>query len=551
MGLASIGVALAVAVAGAGPAIASGAASSWHEDESYGYKIKPPKKWTEIPIRSGEDWLIAKYLSDRVYYWTDDDQGWTWEHQPEMMVVAFISEELREQLADAHEDDDDDVEIKTEPYDDYEDYLDRTYTGGGFYVDEKEETERRGLKVTQYSIKVEKLARNGPKRIITWIYHTEGIDLAVQFEVLEDEYDKLERTIERSLKSFKPIERTLSSLSGAASTLPYYVSVRSMDEGTPDERKAKRLQSQELLHDQAITGLAEGWSYEYMGKFLVLNHADDKYAERMAEHGGMVFEWLDESFPFVGPDEYVRILILRICADYDEKSSFARGRKAGGGWSWFGAGLEIVTHKDTRGFETGYEIEHLNTWLLSHWFQERDRRLYWAMPYWLRVGLRECIEEARADRRELEFRQDSSERRWLRELVREEKARSPRELVMTTSADFEDGGSSFDTRNEGYAFVRYLLSPAGRRSRTTKTLLKDYIAALDEVLDEMEAEEEEDGEKLDAPETEEEEEAYYKELSQRWKKREKEIVERTFQRVFDSWDEGDWRRLERAYFREL
>lgn len=546
---------VATVIAGGATVAAAGSRSSWHEDARYGYALKPPKDWTEIPIRTGEDWLVAKYLSDRTYFWTDDIQGWTWEHRPELMVVAFLDDELRRALAgeddeDADDDEpDDEPKIKTKPYEDYEDFLDRTYVGGGFHVHSRETEERRGLAITKYSIKVEKLARTGPKRISTWVYHTDGIDLAVQFEVLEDEYDKLERMLERTHRSFKIIPRTLAGVGGDASTLPAYISIQSMNEGAPEERKVKRLESQQRIHDEALATLADDWTHDEIGHFLVLNHSDERYAERIAEQGDMVIEWLEEMFEFVGPEEYVRKPILRICADDDEERSFARGRVSGTSGAWYGIGLEIITHKDDMGFQDGYETGYVNRRVLTHWFQERDRRLYYAMPTWLRYGLQEYVEEARAGRRSLEFREDEWERDRLRTLVRNGQARPPRELIRMTSSEVSGSDSTWNEMEQGAALVRFLLSGPGQRSKMTRTLIPDYLAALDQVLDEIEAEEDDDD--LPKPTNEEEEEAYYKQRQERWKKREREINDRTFQRVFRGWKDRDWKRFDKAYFNEV
>ena len=153
------------------------------------------------------------------------------------MVIAFVAEITSDERKPAtSEEGEEPARARDSSYENYEDYLDRTFAGGGFYVSNRKETKVGGVEVTQLEIKVEKLTYNGPKRITTWIYHAPGLDLAVQIEVLEDQYKKLKRTIDGALRSFKLIERTGGDLAAGARSGSSWIGLLDMDEGTPEER---------------------------------------------------------------------------------------------------------------------------------------------------------------------------------------------------------------------------------------------------------------------------------------------------------------------------
>ncbi len=154
-------------------AVTAPGVANTHEDKRLGYKVYVPKKWTSIPISSDEGWIVAKYLSPKSYSWTDKDLGWTYNHKPEMAVVAFLSDKYKEDEVVTETDDDGEVKKVTfkltNPYKNYSEYLKGEYRGGGFYIAEEVEESVGDYLVTKYVIKVEKRS-NGPKRIMTWVY---------------------------------------------------------------------------------------------------------------------------------------------------------------------------------------------------------------------------------------------------------------------------------------------------------------------------------------------------------------------------------------------
>jgi len=534
----------AVAPAASGPPQRGG----YHEDSRCGYKIKPPKDWEPVPLKLDESWHVAKFLSDRVYFWTSDDDGWTWEHRPQMTVIAFVQRTEEEEPAAESDEPQEGVEVVTivNPYEDYKDYLKRTYSGGGYHVAAEEEGMVAKVRTTELEIRVERGSRNGPKRIVTWIYHLESLDLAVEFEVLETEWDKLEKVVLGTLKSFKPIPRTGEGLPDNEGLSARLMILSEMDELSPAERKEQRIQLEQSLHDKARAGMLEEWTAEEMGRFLVLNHCDEKVAERMVERADAVLSFLDDHFAYVGRNEYVRRPILRICKDWEEESSY---RKGGAGW-WSLNDLEVVTHDDQMGAAGSWEGEWINRRVVDLWFSDRDRDLYWAFPSWLRQGLQNSFATALPKRRKLEFREDDWDRDVLRQMVRDGSATPPRELILMGREQFFGSGSSFWNRQrEAGALVRFFLSGQAAKSSKTKDVLDDYIMNLKLLVDRIDAEKEDAPDRK--PKTEAEEDEYFRKRQEAWKEKERMVLDDVFDRTFRAWTDKDWEAFDKVYFKSI
>jgi len=535
----------------------------YHVDKRFGYKFKAPKKWSDIAIKTDEAWLTAKYLSNKKYFHTDELTKYTSDQTPELLCIAFIDEIVKKKSREVDEKTEDGVSTTTitfnNPYKNYEDFLDRTYSGGGFFIDEKKESKLGDIKVTKYVIKVEKLSRNGPKRIVTWVYHAPDIDFAVQVEVLADAYPKLKKVLDRTFASFKLIERTEGRLPTSGKTNDgFTITIRDMETGTPKERRSKRVESQEQLHRRAIERLPKEWEDMKTKGLLILSHTDKKYAQRVGVHCALLLQWFDKTFPYVGKGEYVRAPIIRVCKDNEENGAFSRGVNSGGGW-WFGTGGEIVTNKGTSGFG-GYEMDRVNRQLFSYWFQERDRDLSSALPEWLGNGLYQYVEGARAKGSKVNFSVDRYSETEARLAVSRGTATSPRDLIRMTREEFQtsaggtaSGEAYWSRRTESAMLVRFLVSKESRRCKQAKGLLEKYLTSLNAIMNEEKADENKEFKsEADAePETEEEEEARAKERASRWRKKEKELMESVFERVFAGWDDSDWKSFESAYFKYL
>lgn len=524
-------------------------ASGYHVDERLGFKLKPPRGWTQIPLKVEEQWLVAKFLSDKTYLYNDPDTGWSYEHKPELMVIAFVERAPGEEPVTEEGEEGEKVVILSNPYANYEDFLDRTYTGGGFYISSREDGEHDGTPVTRLEIKVEKLVMTGPKLISTWVYHLEGLDLAVQVEVLQDDHAKLKRTIEGALQSFKSIPRKAGALPTQTKT-DEWISITMMEEGTPEERRQRRVASELQRRERAKENLPEGWTAQSMGRCFVLNHADERFAKQIVDQVDALCAWLEKTLPFVGPEVYVREPIVRICADEQEHSSFSRGRMGGGGW-WFGSNSEIVTYKASDGWDwSNWKLESTNSQVFNYWFSERDLRLYWALPQWVRWGLDDYVSQARLKGKALEFGVDEWIKDDLRELMRNGQATQPREIMHMNDEAFWSGNAAWDRKNEAAALVHFFLSGKASKSRRTKDVFPRYLENLQAIIKVIEAEwdaQVEDGPR-DRPANEEEEDRWFKESQEAWKKDEGRILDEAFKRTFGGWSDSDWDEFSKVYF---
>ena len=122
---------------------------------------------------------------------------------------------------------------------------------------------------------------------------------------------------------------------------------------------------------------------------------------------------------------------------------------------------------------------------------------------------------------------------------------------FASGADGANASTYFGRRSEASQLVRWLLSKESTRCKQAKGLLELYIKALDEVVEEIKKKALEDVGQTEEAETEEEEDERGRASAQRWRAREKEMMDETFERVFSDWTEKDWDKFHKAYFKYI
>lgn len=524
-----------------------------HKDARIGFSIQTPREWNAIPQKADEAWLVANFQSNKPFFYTEKG-GWTSEHKPDMQAIAFVSEQIKERAKVEKKKDKKGNDVLyvefVSPYKDYKDYMARRYTGGGWFIDKEEKIKVGDVDVTAIEIRVEKLSYDGPKHIVTWIYHLPDVDVAVQFEVLRDSWPKVKAEVTRCLKSFKTIPRSGEALVREVST-GRKLSILEADELTPEERKGWRVSEEQSFHERAGKGLPAGWNSKKFGRFLVVYSCDEKFAKKVADQAEGVWGWLDATFPFVGEKEYVRAPVLRICKDTDEMRQFQKA----GDWSW--NNLEIVTCQDYGG-ATSWTLGAVNQGILSVWFGDRDRELYWAMPAWLSGGLSEVVAQARVDKGRIEFQRDDWNRDEVRSMVKEGRAKRPRDLMMLTNTELFAGKAEnfWDVHGQSQAFVTFLATGPAAKNAKTRGFLADYVKSLKSVQLEVKARKEAEkaagkGEKPAQPKTEEEEEKLFRDQAQGYKQAESDVLEKAFRNAFGGWSDKDWDQFESIYFQAI
>ncbi len=517
-----------------------------HKDPRLGFTVQTPRDWSELPQQAKEVWIVGAHRAKKFNVWTEKG-GWTHEHYPDMQMIAFVSEDLKKRVEVEKRTDkkgnEEILAVFISPYKDYKDYMQRRYTGGGWYIEKEDKTKVGDVDVTTYDIRVDKLSYDGPKHIVTWIYHVQDVDIAIQFECLQDAWPKLQGEFIRCLKSFKTTPRSGEALSHQVTT-GKKVNLWDMDKMTPEERKNARISLEKDTHEQAVKKTADGWTAKKMGRFLVLNHADDKFAKTIVDHAEAVWQWLETTFPFVGDREYVRAPVLRICKDQNEYMAFA---KAAG---WFSLNdLEITTYQDYGG-STSYSLANVNRRILDIWFEDRDRDLYWAMPRWLSTGLQEMASNLHTKNGKVVFGKDDWARDETRNAIREGTAKKPRDLMTMGVEDFWT--DIFRAQQEAQMLVAFFVTGPASRNPRTKNVLTDYIKALKSVQMALKAEADAKGDAADKkPQTEEEEDAAFKGQRQGYKDKEKRILEETKKKAFPGWTDKDWDAFEDIYFKAV
>lgn len=512
-----------------------GVQGSLHKDHELGFQIHLPKDWKQIPIAANENWVVAKYLSNRELQAKKD-----WDtHTPEMKVILFPAEIVKDRGAEATEIKKGEWLVKYKnPYKDFKAYL-KENSYGGYYVSKEEETTVNGLKAICLEIKFEKLTV--PRRAVAWVFHSPEADWAVQFEVLEDHWEKLAPDFRASLKTFKLFPRTGSLTEGRKGPGDEITFADLLDEGVSAEDRAKRRAALfESEVKRTFDRLPEGWTTKKTKNFVVISHVDEKDTQRMLDQAEAVRAWLDQNFDWVGEGR-PGPAILRICRGYEEFRAFVDTSED----SWRLTSFEVKTYHDPDWGHRSWATRGLNFTLMTLWFSDKNHRLSWGMPSWLGMGLGSFLADGTARGGRLEFRPNEWEQQWLKDSIRDGKLMRARSLVMASGEEFSQADDSWLYAG---AFVRFLYQ--GPRTSKSKDFLKNYMAALLGIL--KAEEEKEKAERKKAEEagggkkkekTEEEEEAEYKERRQREKKR----LEEVFARTFGSWSEPDWTSFEKAY----
>lgn len=526
------------------------APKGYHSDTRYGFQFKQPKKWDNIAIKVEEEWLAAKYTCQTEYSYYDKKIGRTYLHNPEILVIAFPLEAMKAKSEAKKSKDGSKTTITIKnPYRDYDDFLSRTFEGGGYFKSGQEEDEVNGVKVTKLTYTVEKLSNNGPQTISTWIYHSEDVDYAVQIVGLTKHWKKIEKSFKPVRQTFQLIERDGPLKISGGTGDEVTISRIDLEKGNDKEKKSVAVKSEKVMHERAIAKLPpEGWDHKADGKVLAIYSADRKYAGRVQDHCNNLIDWLDKKFGFLGAEAYMRKPIVRICKDIDEAAAYTAGVTSGGyGGSW-DLDDELVTWWDAGGW-TGRAVDRLNSQVYRYWMLEKNFGLSTAMPEWIDVGLEALVENARMDSRKIDWRYDASLVNVLRDAIRRGDPLKIQDMFLMTSKEYNDRSSrEVNPWAEGAMLINYLASPEVRRHHLAKDMLERYLRNMMKVVDEVEKEEKRklDGARSRASKDGGERE-YIEERRRIFQQMEKELLQRTFDLTFAQFDESDWAALNKAF----
>jgi hypothetical protein len=525
-----------------------------HKDARLGFQLRVPRGWKQIPMRTDEAWIVGKYVAPRPERSVDNTSGYTLEAVPELVIVAIIDpkareaakekppEEAKQKEGEGEGEGEEEVkELLEKTYRDYPEYLKENYPHGHFI--EKEEPGKHGdLAVTRFEIKAEAQINFAERKVITWVFETEIAKIAVQVEVMADAYKKHQAAIQDTLASFKVIPRT-QPLTVVDST-GGFLSWLELSKLTPAERKLKRVEAQNAEFARMRDGLPEEWTATEIDGVFVVNHVDERFANKVVDQVRAIYAWLNESFPEIGRNEHARYPIVRICKDGDEENAFRKGT------GMYGVGgTHLVTHKGRR--DDSWEWEYIGGRTLDIWLLERDPKVWAAMPRWLAVGLRQVVCSAKLQTGKLSFEMGDLERAVREDLPRgDDDSISVRTLITLGSDEFDAFGKRKDWKPwcEAIALTRYFV---GARSKKTRELFGNYLNNMALVVKELEDAEGKDGLTTKEAANEEEEEKLFKEREDWLKKRERAIIDKTLERTFAGWDTSQWKGLDREFRRSL
>jgi hypothetical protein len=562
-----------VLAAGSGPVVeAADRPGPYHKNEAWGFKVRAPAKWNIVHMDSNEQWIALKAIGPRDLY---GDRGEGWGERPEMWVIAFPHERQRQRGAKREKIDDTTTLITVQnPYKDYRDFVKREKrlalgeSEVGFFFSVEDQTEHADMHVDLFEVKAEKMVEV-PKHLTAWVYHTEDVDYAVQFKILEHHYEDYQSTFLTCLKSFRLIPRT-QPMPGSSSTGKKIIDIESEKDLTPEERKKRRVERVEKYLRDEIANLPRDWTHKDSKHFCVISHADDKFTRRVSEHAENVREYLKETFPDLG-DDYVPRGIIRIFQDNAEENAFRQGTRD----MWLDDVDQILIAGD-KNWSLRWEYERVGREVTRQWLYYKNKNLYENLPWWLREGLLEHMEKARPSKRKgLVFAPDAHDVQQLVRLVKGEKAVPLKDVFLGKQGtggikidDIEglDPFNFISPSTQASSVFHWLLTKGNRRP--VKGALQTYMSTLVHVIAEEDAKfeaeeaerhrkrmqeaarraEENGGERLEEEdEGDDDWKEAWKEYAARLKEKADAIAERAFGAAFGHLSEKDWAKLDKKW----
>jgi hypothetical protein len=511
-------------------------AQSTYKDDKYGFKIVVPADYNQVPLDPTEEWVVAKFIYKRVI---EGKKDWV-QMTPEIRVIVFPDEAIKRKAKKSEEKDaeggDTVVLVLNNPYKNYLDFLERTYSQGGWHVAKEEKAKVDGLDVIKRTILVEKLA-NGERTITAWEYRLPDAAYVIHSEVLTEWASKYVPEFTKMMAAFKRVERA----GGGSLTGPVTgnkITTRWWDPGmTPEQRQKYRSEHQAQVMKKAIERLTDGWKYKQTDKFLFLWHSKDKFAEMTMKQAAAMRKFMDERFNSVGQD-YVIPFIVRICASPEE----ARSYMDSSGNSWSANNREVVVYEDKDWGTSGSGFVYLNAGIARGFMNDKNQKLWWALPPWLDDGLSLYISRLVIDTATGKLVSKPDE--WDMEVIRDKLRKGefkPAKDILTAR---EDAYSKTADRVMSMAICKFLMDE-GQKHPKFGPVVANYLKVMEERIKELEA-----AEKKNKPSARDEDDEDAK-LEQEWKSRRSELLDHCFKKVFSGWTDNDWRAFDEAWKKAL
>jgi hypothetical protein len=433
-----------VVAALAASAPAREAPGGFYRNEAFGYKVRVPKEWRLAALPPGEAVIASKHLGKRALE-AAKSLHWTRE-EPEMWVIALSHE--GERAAD------------------YVDFVQRqahvVAWGRGYDFSREKEATVGGVKVTQYEISVAKdqkrRDKEAPRRIVTWVYHFDDFDFAIQFKILDEHYSDYAASFRGCLKSFKRIPRTKALPGAVVAKAAKEAGEGEKVELSPEEKKRARKKALARRFQREIDELQDGWRHRRKPGYLVLYNADEKFVRGTIAHTEAVWAHLEKIFGKATAEP----AILRIFATQGEREAYSKGN-----------GDDAVTELLVvfgHGYVKDDEYEGVNRGLFARWCDARHAQLQGSLPRWVAEGMEKYMEMIRSKGKRVTFANED----WLRDEMR----------LKITKGDYVPlrqliGGGGAEDQAKSVVYWLMTKGNRGKYKNLVRTYLHHLIAALE------------------------------------------------------------------------
>lgn len=531
-------------------------AQSVYRDPAYGFEIKIPRDFREIPISMDEKWIVAKFLYKRAL---EPKDGWA-ERTPELRVIVFPKIDMKQVIAARKQRE----KVKTKgkdgtvveitlleylnnPFRDYQEYLRENYKKGGWFVSDEKPVKLGDLDAIAKKIDVEDKMGSGVKSTL-FAYEIDIGDAiyVLQMECLADHDHKFLNSIKGAANTFKDLPRTealrTTVTTGSASERVKELEAEANKKLSPEERKKEKEKTLARAIEKAKSDLPPGWKSYEEGAFTVLYSTSSKFAKKVSKQAVVMWDWLHKNFGYVG-EEYSVGGILRVCKDSAEGQAYMETSTRSGVEL---TAREIVLWDDKDWGFGDYGSGKLNQAILNQYLIDKNPRLWWSLPPWLEWGMGLYIDSLKLKGSKLESKADEWDMEVIRESLRTGSFKDAKKLFVTKYDNFS---ATREDRVQCFAMVSFLMDK-GKNHSVFGNSIEKYMTGLDRRIRELDAKRDaamaaalEASKKKKAGEDDEEKKAWDTE----WKKDRDKIFDELFAEVFGEWSDKDWDAFDKAW----
>ncbi len=526
-------------------------------DEELGFKLRPPVKWRQIPTKPKEQWIVGMFQSDKEYFSKEGASGRF------LMRIIMFDKSPKKKKTRVKDNSDKDASYtifgnRSLRYRNYREYVKQTLGGGGFFFTEEKELEKTEVPGMLYEVKVEKGAYV-ERRLLAWEFRRGDISFAVEFDIFEEDYKGLKKTMEKTLKTFKLLEVEDPSAAENLMGKGYEIRITDIDKWRKmplDERHERRKADEARQHELLRSKLPKDWEVTETEHFLVISHADKKFTKKIVDIGDACWAYLEKRYGKLS-DEYIRKSIIRICADYEEYKAY---HFSTGSYFSISFGADVSEMQFYEGEMINYQWGYMMRELFDHYMSDLDAELWEEAPYWLTAGMRGYLYSCKVKGKKVTFEPSIAERVAISRLkkkggFKKDILKEPKGIMDLTYVRYSDlRKAKKEPFYQCTHLVRFLEGKGTRHKLfKDKDFLVEYCRAGFTAA--AQHEKENPGKKRDYKEatTEAEEEAYAAGAEERreaqsraGETRNREVLGLLHQQACN-WTEAEWKSLTKAY----